>query len=588
MGSWWRRMISRWVLFTAFLLILCICCSPVLAAPQNFIVATSELGQSYSLLSPGGGALGSQVKIDDLNKLEDYFNYSWSTGIGDFDNDGDFDYIIATGDKSPGNIYLYNNTGLGPTFTGPFLIGIWEEGDDYIPSDLAVADFNEDGNLDFIITHARFFNSELYLGDGSMHFTRTVLTETEPFSNGGADAADIDNNGNMDFVVMPWLFDQYDHTIHVNLGNGNGNFRTITIAESSKEYWGCALADVNNDYNVDLIATANQVINIFTGDGTGDFVLWKTIDDPNIGPYSPVDNYDLSGDGNQDLVIGNYQDLGTVAVFLGDGMGNFTFNAAYPGAGSSGRESISAAPYIQPSANKPPVACVKPASKTVNTGEWVCFDACCSKDPDGSIVSYEWAFGDGSTGTGKNVKHRFTQPGVYTVTLTVTDDKGAKATATSTITVSPIKATVDFIPKILKLNCKGEYVTATISLPKPYDARKINIKDVGVRYGDSPIVYAINNPKWKFSHRCEMGKNGWNVLIVKFDKCALVGVIPEPSVKTVLHVTGTVQYGGKDVPFDGSDTIRTIMERKKTDNNNGQDNKNDHETNDDNGNREKN
>jgi alpha-tubulin suppressor-like RCC1 family protein len=62
------------------------------------------------------------------------------------------------------------------------------------------------------------------------------------------------------------------------------------------------------------------------------------------------------------------------------------------------------------------------------------FDASASSDPDGSIVSYAWTFGDGSTGTGAATTRSYTAPGTYTVTLTVTDDDGATDTATAAVT----------------------------------------------------------------------------------------------------------------------------------------------------------
>ena len=52
------------------------------------------------------------------------------------------------------------------------------------------------------------------------------------------------------------------------------------------------------------------------------------------------------------------------------------------------------------------------------------FDASSSEDTDGSIVSYEWDFGDGSTGTGVSTTHTYNDADTYTVTLTVTDDRG--------------------------------------------------------------------------------------------------------------------------------------------------------------------
>ena len=76
-----------------------------------------------------------------------------------------------------------------------------------------------------------------------------------------------------------------------------------------------------------------------------------------------------------------------------------------------------------------------PSNPAVN--EWMQFDATASADPDGSIASYAWNFGDGTTDMGSVVWHRFGAAGTYAVTLTVTDDDGATDTATATIQVGP-------------------------------------------------------------------------------------------------------------------------------------------------------
>lgn len=64
------------------------------------------------------------------------------------------------------------------------------------------------------------------------------------------------------------------------------------------------------------------------------------------------------------------------------------------------------------------------------------FDAAASTDPDGTITSYAWAFGDGTNGTGATVAHPYAAAGTYDVTLTVTDDQGATGTLTKPVTVT--------------------------------------------------------------------------------------------------------------------------------------------------------
>ena len=52
-----------------------------------------------------------------------------------------------------------------------------------------------------------------------------------------------------------------------------------------------------------------------------------------------------------------------------------------------------------------------------------------------SIASYKWSFGNGTTGSGSNVNFAYGASGVYTITLTITDDEGVSNTYTTTITI---------------------------------------------------------------------------------------------------------------------------------------------------------
>ncbi|MHA7264220.1 PKD domain-containing protein, partial [Arthrobacter sp. TMN-37] len=83
-------------------------------------------------------------------------------------------------------------------------------------------------------------------------------------------------------------------------------------------------------------------------------------------------------------------------------------------------------------ANTPPVARF---TETVN-GLGASFDGSTSTDPDGTIASYAWEFGDGTTGTGVKASKTYETAGTYAVKLTVTDDAGATNSTSKTITVA--------------------------------------------------------------------------------------------------------------------------------------------------------
>jgi len=72
--------------------------------------------------------------------------------------------------------------------------------------------------------------------------------------------------------------------------------------------------------------------------------------------------------------------------------------------------------------------------QTVDEDTLVTFDGSASLD-NVAIVSYEWDFGDGTTGTGKTTTHTYTEPGTYNVTLTVKDAADNSKTDSITITV---------------------------------------------------------------------------------------------------------------------------------------------------------
>jgi len=69
-------------------------------------------------------------------------------------------------------------------------------------------------------------------------------------------------------------------------------------------------------------------------------------------------------------------------------------------------------------------------------GAPVQFDGRSSSAPAGSIVAYQWDFGDGQLGSGPAPKHRYACPGTFTVGLVVTDNLGATGSDITGVVVS--------------------------------------------------------------------------------------------------------------------------------------------------------
>lgn len=109
-----------------------------------------------------------------------------------------------------------------------------------------------------------------------------------------------------------------------------------------------------------------------------------------------------------------------------------------------------------------------PRSPIVN--EEVTFNASKSYDPDGTIVGYNWNFGDSGTATGQIATHKYSSPGTYRVSLTITDNDGLTNIETKEITVYEYRPARLFVnppeiadptllpPSIVKINITLEGV----------------------------------------------------------------------------------------------------------------------------------
>ena len=75
-------------------------------------------------------------------------------------------------------------------------------------------------------------------------------------------------------------------------------------------------------------------------------------------------------------------------------------------------------------------------NRNATVGTAITLDGSGSSDADGTIASYAWDFGDGSSGAGSSASHAWAAAGNHLVKLTVTDDKGATAADFALVVVS--------------------------------------------------------------------------------------------------------------------------------------------------------
>lgn len=97
--------------------------------------------------------------------------------------------------------------------------------------------------------------------------------------------------------------------------------------------------------------------------------------------------------------------------------------------------------------NTPPVATAQAAVTTGYAPLSVAFTGT-GVDTDGSVISYDWSFGDGTTSDLQHPTHTYVAPGTYEARLTVMDDSGATTDATVTITVLFDPALDDIAPRL--------------------------------------------------------------------------------------------------------------------------------------------
>jgi hypothetical protein len=245
------------------------------------------------LLGNGDGTFGAPITSPTTD-------YPYTVIVGDFN--GDHKQDIAVIDPPYISILLGNGDG---TFQAP------SDNESFVgPQYIAAGDFNNDGKLDIAVSG--YFGGEMGVGvllgngDGTLQPSITYPVEQQP---NNVAVGDFNHDGNLDLAV--------GGLVAVFLGNGDG-----TLRPPLKQYYGgsVALADFNGDGNLDMMIEGFPLgIDVYYGKGDGTFEPEKFYSTGTNGFFPAVADY--NGDGLPDVAfLGT--DVGIYTI-LNTGVANF-------------------------------------------------------------------------------------------------------------------------------------------------------------------------------------------------------------------------------------------------------------------------
>jgi len=202
--------------------------------------------------------------------------------------------------------------------------------------EIAVDDVNNDGREDVVVVSA-LGHVSVALGSFTDGLQNSDLTSSSPFTEGPGNCcertrvvrlADVNNDGNLDIVVTQWT------KLAVKLGNGDGTFGSSILSNSTGfDARGMDLGDLDGDGKLDAVANhapGSWWLAFHKGNGNGTFQPGVVI--PNSALAVPnMFIRDADGDGDLDVITGSFDS--TLKVFVNNGAASFTRMNVGGGAG---------------------------------------------------------------------------------------------------------------------------------------------------------------------------------------------------------------------------------------------------------------
>ncbi|CAF0988346.1 unnamed protein product [Adineta ricciae] len=191
------------------------------------------------------------------------------------------------------------------------------------PQFLLTYDFNSDTLMDIAVVNSGTNNIGIFFGRPNATFAEQVTFSTGVGSHPSSIAvADLNNDGYLDIVVSNYA----SHTIGILLGNANGTFRDqITYPVGSSRPLKVALGDLNNDSFVDIVVVNNgtNIIGILFGSDNAMFQSQIQLSSTYDSLPTSVIVDDFNNDHFLDILIVN-SGLHNIELYLGDVSASFT------------------------------------------------------------------------------------------------------------------------------------------------------------------------------------------------------------------------------------------------------------------------
>ncbi len=246
------------------------------------------------------------------------------------------------------------------------------------------------------------------------------------------------------------------------ISDDHGNTNAAATVLSGSNINASGIITTRNDVDVFQFSTSgNVMLNLNPAPRGGNLNIEAKISDAQGNVIATSDPSGLSASFNQSLGAGIY-------YLTVDGVGAGDLSSGYSDYASIGQFSITGT--LTASSGQPPIAAVSANPTSGTTPLTVNFSSQGSYDPDGTIVSYSWNFGDGTNSTAANPVKVYNSAGSFTAVLTVTDNSGATnsksvvitATAQQPSNQSPVAAvganvTSGLAPLTVNFSSQGSY-----------------------------------------------------------------------------------------------------------------------------------